>query len=53
MMLEWLGEYEAARHIENAVEKVLSEGKVKTYDLGGTAMTSDMECVIIEEILGG
>ncbi|MBS7605714.1 MAG: hypothetical protein QW424_05905 [Candidatus Bathyarchaeia archaeon] len=41
MMLEWLGEYEAARRIENAVEKVLSEGKAKMYDLCGTA-TSDM-----------
>ncbi|MEM1508233.1 MAG: isocitrate/isopropylmalate dehydrogenase family protein [Candidatus Bathyarchaeia archaeon] len=51
MMLDWLGEYEAARRIETAVEKVLSEGKVKTYDLGGTATTSDMGNAIIEKIL--
>ena len=51
MMLEWLGEYEAARRIETAVEKVLSEGKVKTYDLGGTATTSDMGDAVIEKIL--
>lgn len=51
MMLEWLGEYEAARRVENAVEKVLSEGKVKTYDLGGTATTRDMGNAIIEKVL--
>ncbi|MEM3402881.1 MAG: isocitrate/isopropylmalate dehydrogenase family protein [Candidatus Hadarchaeales archaeon] len=33
MMLEHLGEVEAARKIEVAVEKVISEGKWVTYDL--------------------
>jgi isocitrate/isopropylmalate dehydrogenase len=42
MMLDWLGEGEAARMIEGAVFKVLSEGRVVTYDLGGKAKTSEM-----------
>jgi len=51
MMLEYLGEYEAARLIETAVNEVLSEGKVRTYDLGGNATTRDMGNAIIEKIL--
>jgi isocitrate/isopropylmalate dehydrogenase len=42
MMLDWLGEADAARMVEKAVFKVLSEGKVVTYDLGGEAKTSEM-----------
>ncbi|MBS7624257.1 MAG: isocitrate/isopropylmalate dehydrogenase family protein [Candidatus Bathyarchaeia archaeon] len=51
MMLEWLGEYEAARRIGDAVEAVLSEGRVRTYDLGGSATTRDMGNAIAEKIL--
>ncbi|MEM2990286.1 MAG: isocitrate/isopropylmalate family dehydrogenase, partial [Halobacteria archaeon] len=51
MMMEYLGECEAAERIELAVENVLSEGKVKTYDLGGDATTQDMGNAIIEKIL--
>ncbi|MCX8171957.1 MAG: isocitrate/isopropylmalate family dehydrogenase [Candidatus Bathyarchaeota archaeon] len=51
MMLDWLGEHEAARRVEAAVEKVLGEGRVRTYDLGGTATTRDMENAIVEKIL--
>ena len=39
MMLEWLGENEAAKMIEAAVLKVLEKGKVLTPDLKGTATT--------------
>jgi 3-isopropylmalate dehydrogenase len=42
MMLEWLGEHEQAAAIESAVANVIAEGRVRTYDLGGTDMTSDM-----------
>jgi len=51
MMLEWLGEYEAARLVERAVEDVLREGKARTYDLGGNATTRDVGNAIIENIL--
>ncbi|MEM1586545.1 MAG: isocitrate/isopropylmalate dehydrogenase family protein [Candidatus Bathyarchaeia archaeon] len=52
MMLDLFGEYDAAKRVERAVERVLSEGKVKTYDLGGDATTGDMGNAIIEKILG-
>jgi isocitrate/isopropylmalate dehydrogenase len=42
MMMDYLGEKEAAMKIEKAVTDVLSEGKVRTVDLGGTAKTSEI-----------
>lgn len=42
MMLDYLGEVEAAKIIEKAVEEVLREGKIRTRDLGGTAKTNEM-----------
>ena len=50
MMLEFLGEVEAAGKIERAVLEVLREGKVKTYDLGGSATTSEMAEAIAKKI---
>ncbi|MBO0722796.1 MAG: tartrate dehydrogenase [Blastocatellia bacterium] len=42
MMLEHLGETEAARRVEEGVSKVLASGKVLTPDLGGTAKTNEV-----------
>jgi 3-isopropylmalate dehydrogenase len=42
MMLEHLGEQEAADKVERAVIEVLKEGKVRTYDLSGKSSTSDV-----------
>jgi len=42
MMLDWLGEKEMAEKLENAVAQVIKEGKVRTYDMGGSASTMDM-----------
>lgn len=42
MMLDWLGEKEKAEKIENAVAEVIKEGKVRTYDMGGSNTTTDM-----------
>lgn len=42
MMMEWLNEFEAAEAIESAVRRVLSERRVVTYDLGGSAKTHEM-----------
>jgi len=50
MMLNYLGEKEAAKKIEEAVVTVLVEGKVRTADLGGKATTSDMANAIVEKI---
>jgi isopropylmalate/isohomocitrate dehydrogenase-like protein len=51
MMLEYLGEFEAANKIEEAVLKVLIEGKTLTYDLGGSAKTSEVAEAISRKIL--
>ncbi|MFH1327730.1 MAG: isocitrate/isopropylmalate dehydrogenase family protein [Candidatus Bathyarchaeota archaeon] len=51
MMLESFGEDTAASKIEKAVIEVLNEGKVRTYDLGGTAKTSEMGEAIAEKVL--
>jgi isocitrate/isopropylmalate dehydrogenase len=42
MMLEWLGEKEAAVHLEKAIAAVILEGKVRTYDLGGSSTALDV-----------
>jgi isocitrate dehydrogenase (NAD+) len=50
MMLKHLGEHEAAARITKAVETVLSEGRHLTYDLGGTAKSSEMAAAIAEKL---
>ncbi|MDA1008573.1 MAG: isocitrate/isopropylmalate dehydrogenase family protein [Planctomycetota bacterium] len=42
MMLDWLGETDRANRLEQAVSRVILEGKVKTYDMGGKDSTLDV-----------
>ncbi|HMM36138.1 MAG TPA: isocitrate/isopropylmalate family dehydrogenase, partial [Thermoanaerobaculia bacterium] len=42
MMLDFLGETEKGTRLEAAVAKVIAEGKVRTYDMGGSATTLEM-----------
>ena len=49
MMLDWLGETEKARAIEEAVAQVVREGVVRTYDMGGTASTLDVAHSVAEK----
>ena len=42
MMLDWLGEKEMGRRVESAVAAVVKEGKIRTYDMGGTSTTLEM-----------
>jgi 3-isopropylmalate dehydrogenase len=42
LLLEFLGEEAAARTVVRAIEKNLREGRVRTYDLGGSSMTSEV-----------
>jgi len=42
MMLDWLGETEQAKRIEEATARVIREGKTRTYDMGGTAKTLEI-----------
>lgn len=50
MMLQHLGENKNAERIMQAVIDVLEEGTSVTYDLGGTASTSDMADAIISKL---
>jgi isocitrate dehydrogenase (NAD+) len=50
LMLKHLGEHEAAARITKAVDTVLSEGRHLTYDLGGTAKSSEMAAAIAEKL---
>ncbi|WP_186388620.1 tartrate dehydrogenase [Stappia sp. TSB10P1A] len=50
MMLEHLGELEAARAIETAIETVLSQGGPRTRDLGGSAGTIEAGKAIAEAL---
>jgi isopropylmalate/isohomocitrate dehydrogenase-like protein len=50
MMLDYLGEKEAAAKIEKAVTEVLKEGKTRTADLGGTAGTQEIAQAIADRV---
>ncbi|MCG3222734.1 MAG: isocitrate/isopropylmalate dehydrogenase family protein, partial [Candidatus Heimdallarchaeota archaeon] len=51
MMLDWLGEKEMATKVEDAIIVVIAEGKVRTYDMGGSSTTSEMVEEICEKLL--
>jgi 3-isopropylmalate dehydrogenase len=48
MMLDWLGEKDMATRLEAAVARVIIEGKVRTYDMGGKATTLDVSRAIAD-----
>ena len=50
MMLEHLGENLAGARIIRAIEKVTSEGKVRTPDLGGSATTAEMTQALLDAL---
>jgi 3-isopropylmalate dehydrogenase len=60
MMFEWLGDRNkdvvasgVARRIEEAVEKVLADRRVRTQDLGGRSSTTQVGDAVAEEITKG
>ncbi|ONG59008.1 tartrate dehydrogenase [Pseudoroseomonas deserti] len=53
MMLEHLGEKEAADAITRSIEKLLAEGGPRTRDMGGQAATSDVGKALAEAIAQG
>jgi isocitrate/isopropylmalate dehydrogenase len=42
MMLDWLGENKLGEKLEKATAQVIAEGKVRTYDMGGSSKTLEM-----------
>ena len=54
MLLESVGEKSASEKVINAIETVLREGKVRTYDLGGNSKMSEVGDAIVSEMkMGG
>ena len=53
MMLEHLGEAEAAAAVEAAIETVLADGGVLTRDMGGKASTREMGAAVESVVRGG
>src|SRR5262249_60331895 len=50
MLLEHLGEIDAAQRIRDAVRSVIREGRAVTPDLGGNAKTTAITNVIIDHL---
>lgn len=50
LMLKYLGQYDVALKIENALESVFEDGTVLTEDLGGTATTTEFTEAIIKNL---
>jgi 3-isopropylmalate dehydrogenase len=42
LMFDWLKENEMATRLETAIARVIAEGKVRTYDMGGKNSTLDV-----------
>ena len=50
MMLDWLGETDKGAAVEAATAAVILEGKVRTYDMGGSSTTLDLAKAIASKI---
>jgi isocitrate/isopropylmalate dehydrogenase len=42
LMFDWLNERPKAASLENAIAEVIREGKVRTYDMGGSNTTLEV-----------
>lgn len=50
LMLRYIDEVDAAERIEKAINQVLTEGNIRTPDLGGTANTTEFTHAIISKL---
>jgi isocitrate dehydrogenase (NAD+) len=50
LLLRHIGQQAAAGRVEEAIRSVLAEGRTVTYDLGGTAGTSDFADAIVKRL---
>ncbi len=53
LLLRHIGEQAAAERVEEAVRAVIAEGRTVTYDLGGSAGTSDFADAIVARLESG
>jgi isocitrate/isopropylmalate dehydrogenase len=52
MMLDWLGEEEKGERLERAVGAVISQGKARTYDMGGHSTTLEVADAVARQLRG-
>jgi isocitrate/isopropylmalate dehydrogenase len=50
MMLDWLGEAEKGMRIEHAISNVIKEGRIRTYDMGGSHSTMEIAEAIAAQL---
>jgi isocitrate dehydrogenase (NAD+) len=50
LMLDHIGERDAAQRIRTALTNVLRDGRIRTRDLGGTATTTEFTDAICKEV---
>ena len=50
LMIDWLGDSAMATKLENAIAKVIKEGKVKTYDMGGNNTSLEVAEAVVKEL---
>ena len=50
MMLDWLGEKDKAERLEAAISRVIQEGKIRTYDMGGNSSTIDVAGAVADYV---
>jgi len=50
MMFDYLGENEFAISLEQAITKVIKEGKVRTYDMGGNSSTLEVAREVVRRL---
>ncbi|MBD3286685.1 isocitrate/isopropylmalate dehydrogenase family protein [candidate division WOR-3 bacterium] len=50
LMLDWLGEKEMAERTDKAIAAVIAEGKVRTYDMGGSNTTLEVGEAVAERL---
>jgi len=50
MMLDWLGAAEQAKNIQRAVSEVVSEGKFRTPDMGGSSCTMEIASAVCNKL---
>jgi 3-isopropylmalate dehydrogenase len=50
LMLDWLEETSMASRLENAIAAVIKEGKVRTYDMGGSNTSLEMAEAVAKKL---
>ena len=50
LMLDWFGEHDMADRLDAAIAAVISEGKVRTYDMGGTNSTLEVAQAVADRL---